>query len=68
MFGVKGSPKRSELRNLSKVFDHRRNKARENNGTAGCDEDYVIRNMTMKVGSCTRGGLKTLNLETARRE
>ena len=68
MFGVKGSPQRSEHRHLSKVFDHRRNKARDNNGTIGCDEDYHLRNMTMKVGSCIRGGLKTLNTETARRE
>ena len=28
----------------------------------------MLRNMTMKVGSCTRGGLKTLNVETARKE
>jgi hypothetical protein len=33
MFGVRGSPKRSEDRHLSKIFDHGRVKAREIEGT-----------------------------------
>lgn len=69
MYGVRGSPKRSEDRHLSKVFDHGRVKAKEVEGTLGCDEIYDVRDLTMKVGSCTRGGLKTLQQEsTARKE
>ena len=51
---------------MSKIFDHKRAKAKQINGTQGCDEDYLVRDMSMKVGSCTRGGLKTLNEDTAK--
>jgi hypothetical protein len=60
MFGVRGSPKRSEDRHMSLVFDYNRNKAKDVEGTLGCDEIYDVRDFSMKVGSCTRGGLKTL--------
>lgn len=67
MYGVRGPPTRSEDRHLSKLFDYKRKRAREQGGTSGCDEDYQLREISMATGQYTRGGLRAMSKETAER-
>lgn len=67
MYGVRGPPTRSEDRHLSKLFDYKRKRAKEQGGTSGCDDDFQLREITMAVGQYTRGGLRAMSRQTAER-
>jgi hypothetical protein len=58
MYGLRGPPTKSDDRYLSKLFDYKRKKAKENGNTTGCDDEFLVRDLRIGVGKCTRGGLR----------
>ena len=67
MYGVRGSPERSNERFVNKIFDYNRRNAREAMTTNGCDIEYGVRDTVMAVGIVPRGGDRGLDEEAAQK-
>ena len=65
MYGVRGSPERSNERFVNKIFDYGRKNTKEANTTNGCDIEYAIRDILMGVGSVPRGDYRGLDEQVA---
>tara|TARA_B110000285_G_C15107141_1_gene608708 strand:- start:863 stop:1246 length:384 start_codon:yes stop_codon:yes gene_type:complete len=65
MYGIRGSPDKSNYRYINKIFDYGRKNAKEAMNTHGCDLDYTIRELLMKVGEVPRGDYKGLDEKVA---
>jgi len=67
MYGLRGPPTKSDDRYLSKLFDYKGKKAKENGNGLGCDDDFQIRELSLNVGSYTRGGLRAMSNLTSKK-
>lgn len=65
MYGIRGSPKKSDCRYINKIFDYGRKNAKEAMLTHGCDIEYYIRDILMKVGEIPRGDYRGLDEKVA---
>jgi hypothetical protein len=65
MYGVRGSPERSNERFVNKIFDFKRRNAKEAMTTNGCDIEYGVRDTVMAVGKVPRGGNRGLDERVA---
>jgi hypothetical protein len=65
MYGIRGSPEKSNYRYINKIFDHGRKNAKEAMNCHGCDLEYAIREILMKVGDIPRGNYRGLDEKVA---
>ena len=65
MYGLRGSPKRSQDRHVNKLFDHSRRNTRNLGMCDGCDVNYSIREQVMTVGKVPRGDYRGLDPDVA---
>ena len=65
MYGIRGSPEKSNYRNIAKLFDYGRKNAKEAANVHGCDLEYAIRDILMGVGQVPRGDYRGLDEQIA---
>ena len=65
MYGLRGSPKRSQDRHVNKLFDHSRRNTRNLGMCDGCDVNYSMREQVMTVGKVPRGDYRGLDPDVA---
>jgi hypothetical protein len=65
MYGIRGSPTLSNDRYINKIFDHGRKNAKEDMNCHGCDLEFTIRDILMKVGEVHVGDYRGLDSKVA---